>query len=291
MYPSDLLKGLPFMESNRSCKNEIFTENQRSAGYPSESAANSEKTGGELQTKADIYSAYGDFLSGQKLDVDRRFHDLSVPTIVDRIEYLRRRCKGKKVLHIGCLDHPEIIPERVKNGTWLHGIISSVADLCVGLDVNDSAYDLVRRELGIENVKLLDLTRSANETDLTPLRQIQWDVILCPEILEHITNHQQFLQNIRSLSHSGTTLIITVPNAFHFGNFINALRGFESINSDHKYWFTFYTLSRTLAAAGWKPREIIYYNGPKGRNWFDILCRVASRISRVFCDGLVMEAS
>src|SRR5258705_4251715 len=121
----------------------------------------------------DIYSVYGDFLSGKKLDVGRRFHDLSVPKIVDRLEYIRWRCKGKKVLHIGCLDHPEIILERVKNGTWLHGIISSVADLCVGLDVNDSAHDLVRRELGIENVQLLDLTRSANENDLTPLRQIQ----------------------------------------------------------------------------------------------------------------------
>jgi hypothetical protein len=133
------------MESNRSCENEIFIENQLSAVYPAESAANSGKIRRELHTKTDIYSVYGDFLSGQKLDVGRRFHDLSVPTIVDRIQYLRRRCTGKKVLHIGCLDHAEIISERVKNGTWLHGIISSVADLCVGLDVNDRAYDLVRR--------------------------------------------------------------------------------------------------------------------------------------------------
>src|SRR6266478_7883765 len=202
------------MESNRSCDKQIFAENELPAVFPSESAGNSGEVGGELQTKADIYSVYGDFLSGEKLDVGRRFHDLSVPTIVDRIEYLRRRCTGKKVLHIGCLDHPEMIVERVKNGTWLHGIISSVADLCVGLDVNQSGHDLVRRELGIENIQLLDLSKSVNENDLTPLRQTQWDLILCPEIVEHITNHQQFLQNLRSLSQLGTTLIVTVPNAF-----------------------------------------------------------------------------
>src|SRR5262245_23805257 len=277
------------MKSNRSCDKQIFAEDQLPAVYPSESAGNSEELE-ELQTKADIYSVYGDFLSGEKLDVGRRFHDLSVPRIADRIAYLRRRCTGKKVLHIGCLDHPEIIVERVKNGTWLHGIISSVADLCVGLDVNYSARDLVRRELGIENIHLLDLSRYVNENDLTPLRQTQWDLILCPEILEHITNHQQFLRNLRSISYSGTTLIVTVPNAFKFGNFVNAFRGFESINSDHKYWFTFYTLSRTLVANGWKPHRLVYYNDPKAMDWMNILSRLATRCSRVFCDGLILEA-
>jgi hypothetical protein len=278
------------MESNRSCDKQIFAENRFPAVYPSESASDNGEIGGELQAKADIYSVYGDFLSGEKLDVGRRFHDLSVPTIADRIEYLRRRCTGKKVLHIGCLDHPEIIVERVKNGTWLHGIISSVADLCVGLDVNHSGHDLVRRELGVENIQLLDLSRSVNENDLNPLRQTQWDLILCPEILEHITNHQQFLQNLRILSQSGTTLIVTVPNAFKFGNFVNGLRGFESINSDHKYWFTFYTLSRTLSASGWRPGRLIYYNDSKGMHWLDILSRMATWCSRVFCDGLIIEA-
>ena len=99
--------------------------------------------------KNDIYSEYGDFLSGKNLDVGRRFRDLSQPAIVDRVEYLRWRCTGKKVLHVGCLDHPEIIRERVKTGTWLHGIISSESDLCVGIDVDCIGYDLVRKELGI----------------------------------------------------------------------------------------------------------------------------------------------
>src|SRR6266567_3930853 len=146
--------------------------------------------------KDDIYSVYGEFLSGKKLDVERRFLDLSTPTIVDRIEYLRRRCMGKRVLHIGCLDHPEIIHERVKTGTWLHGIISSVSDLCVGIDIDSMGYDLVRRELGIENIQLLDLSKPLEGKDLSCLNKINWDLILCPEMLEHITNHQQLLQNL-----------------------------------------------------------------------------------------------
>jgi hypothetical protein len=241
--------------------------------------------------KNDIYSVYGDFLSGKKLEVWRRFFDVSVPIIVDRIEYLRRRCVGKRVLHIGCLDHPEIIRERLKTGTWLHGIVSRVSDLCLGIDIDSMGHDLVRREFAVENIQLLDLSKPLEGKDLRCLGKIHWDLILCPEMLEHITNHQQLLENLRSLSDCDTTLIITGPNAFQFANFINALRGFETINSDHKYWFTFYTLSRMLTATGWKPRQLIYYNAQKGTHWMDILCGLATRISRMFCDGLIIEAT
>jgi Methyltransferase domain len=241
--------------------------------------------------KSDIYEVYSDFLSGKKLDVSGRFCDLSMPVIVDRIAYLRQRCIGKKVLHIGCLDHPQIILERIKNGTWLHAIISDVSELCTGIDINPSGYNLVRRELGVANIHLLDLSKCLDNKDLNYLRQVSWDLILCPEVLEHITNHQQFLQNLSRLSHCGTTLIITGPNAFRFENFINALRHFESINSDHKYWFTFYTLSRMLVAHGWKPCYLIYYNYPKRRLWLRVLCQLANRMSRAFSDGLIIEAT
>jgi hypothetical protein len=241
--------------------------------------------------RRDIYEIYEDFLTGKELDVGRRFHDVSLSTIVDRLRYLEQRCKGKKVLHLGCLDHSDIIPERIKNKTWLHSIISQVSDVCVGIDINSEAHELVRREFGIKNIQLLDLSKPLESSELSVFRNNEWDLILCPEMLEHLTNHQQLLENLRMFSGRDTTLIITVPNAFQFQNFINALRGFETINSDHKYWFTFYTLSRLLTANGWTPRQLVYYNGPKALNWLDLLGRVATRMSRVFCDGLIIEAT
>jgi hypothetical protein len=279
------------MESKRNRDKELPCEVQIAGVQPPESTTADRETVGEPPLRNDIYSAYGEFLSGTKLDVGRRFHDVSIPEIVDRIDYLRLRCSKKKILHVGCLDHPEIILERVKNQTWLHGIISEVAEQCVGIDVESEGYDLVHRELGIKNIELLDLCNPLEQNELISLRKTQWDLILCPEVLEHITNHQQFLRNLHNISHSGTRLIATVPNAFKFGNFINALRGFESINSDHKYWFTFYTLSRTLSDNGWKPRQLVYYNDPKGRYWMDILSQLATWSSRVFCDGLIIEST
>jgi hypothetical protein len=246
----------------------------------------------------DIYSEYSDFLSGKKLDVGRRFYNPRIHPFVDRVEYLRLRCTDKKVLHVGCLDHFEIIPERVKADTWLHNIITNISELCIGIDIDSIGCDFVSKKFSIENIKLLDLSKPFIDKDIEYFREIQWDIILCPETLEHITNHQLFLQNLRRLSHHNTTLIITVPNAFQFENFINALRGFELINSDHKYWFTFYTLSRLLVATGWKPRQLIYYQGSEPwswmrirRDWMRILCMFATRLSHVFCNGLIIEAT
>src|SRR2546425_215560 len=107
----------------------------------------------------DIYSVYGDFLSGKRLEVWWRFTDPSKPMIVDRIKYLQKRCVGKKVLHIGCLDHPEIIGQRVESGTWLHSILTNASELCLGIDINSVAYKLVHEELSISNVKLIDLCK------------------------------------------------------------------------------------------------------------------------------------
>jgi 2-polyprenyl-3-methyl-5-hydroxy-6-metoxy-1,4-benzoquinol methylase len=239
----------------------------------------------------DIFAAYGPFLCGEKWSNGQRFRDLSLSKTVNRIEYLRWRCTGKKVLHMGCLGHAGNFRKSIKNGTWLHGILLNVSELCIGIDVDSSAYNLVQRELGIENIQLLDLSKPLEDKDLDHLCQIQWDLIVCPEVLEHITNHQQFLQNLRRLAHSRTILIITGPNAFRFANFLNALRGFEDLNTDHKYWFTFFTLSRLLTASGWKPSQLVYYSGPIQSHWMRILCKIAARISRTLSNGLIIEAS
>lgn len=238
----------------------------------------------------EIYQIYGDFLFGKKIDVSRRFQDPSTDIIVERTNYLRHISIGKKVLHIGCLDHPHIILEKVQSGTWLHGIISEVSELCVGVDVNSSGYNFVRTKLGVKNIQLLDLSKSLTDHELSNLRQVEWDLILCPEILEHVTNHQKLLQNLAAVAYQGTRLVITGPNAFRFVNFVNTLRGFEELNTDHSYWFSFYTLSHILAANGWQPRRLIYYDQRKERLWLRVLSNLAVRISRAFSDGLIIEA-
>jgi len=239
-----------------------------------------------------FYEVYSEFLSGKKIVAAKRFYIPKNTLVVNRIEYLRERCIGKKVIHIGCLDHPEVILEKRKNQTWLHSIISEVSEYCLGIDNNLHGYEIICKGTEGENIELVNISKPFDDQTLHRLGSIQWDLILCPEVLEHITNHQQVLQNLHDISHHNTTLIITGPNAFRSVNFINTLRGFESVNSDHKYYFTFYTLSRMLAAHGWKPERLIYYNSPsQKRLYLHVLRLLATHISPAFSDGLIMEAS
>ena len=65
----------------------------------------------------------------------------------------------KKVLHIGCLDHPETILEKVEKGTWLHRIVSDASALCLGIDIDLKGLHVARRKLRVDNIQLLDLTK------------------------------------------------------------------------------------------------------------------------------------
>jgi hypothetical protein len=76
------------------------------------------------------------------------------------------------------------------------------------------------------------------------------------EILEHIDNPVIFLNAInKKFSSHVERLIISVPNAFAWLNFSHVLKHQEFINSDHRYWFTPYTLGKLVAIAGMRMLE------------------------------------
>lgn len=85
----------------------------------------------------------------------------------------------------------------------------------------------------------------------TTITESQWDYLVLAEVLEHIDNPVRFLQApVARYKHCVRALIITVPNAFDEGNQRFAKQHTEGINSDHRYWFTPYTLCKVAHAAG-----------------------------------------
>jgi hypothetical protein len=48
-------------------------------------------------------------------------------------------------------------------------------------------------------------------------------------------------------------LLVSGPHAFSFQNFMFMLKNQECVNTDHRYWFTVYTLAKILTQAGFKP--------------------------------------
>jgi hypothetical protein len=105
------------------------------------------------------------------------------------------------------------------------------------------------RRLGYEDVYQLDITN--HQMPLPPALNGRWDWIMLPEVLEHIGDPQTFLRAIHTRFNGVTGgLVITVPHALSKANTRHARDSLERINSDHRFWFTPYTLGKLVIGAG-----------------------------------------
>jgi len=154
---------------------------------------------------------------------------------------------NQKVLHLGCTDHLSLIDDKVKSGTYFHQQLSRVSSECLGIDINRASIEHLYN-LGIKNIIERDITQPG----ISQITNEVWDYLLMAEVLEHIDNPVSFLKEIAiHYKDSIRNLIVTVPNAFGFIHMLQAMNnGVESINKDHRYWFTPYTLCKVAHQAG-----------------------------------------
>lgn len=212
------------------------------------------------------------YLTGVQFSNYEKFRFENKTFIPNRIDLLERILKDKVVLHFGCCDHEHLIEEKVNNNTHLHVMISNIAKKCIGIDNNLEALNKLK-SLNIDNCLYYNLT----ETEDPTLENEAYDYILLGEILEHITDPVAFLRTIHTKFVNAKGIIITVPNAFTSRNFYNIKRGIEEINTDHKYWFTPYTISKVVTEANFTLDSIYFVDrsrlniGDKIVKWFYLL--------------------
>lgn len=173
-----------------------------------------------------------------------------------REKVLRKYLENKKVIHLGCLDHVPLIKKRIEEGEWLHINITNIATKCIGLDINEDGIDYVRKELNIKNVLFGDITKGV----IPELINEEWDYIILGEVLEHIDNPVDFLKKIKENYKNIDKIIITVPNILNRDNYVLAKKCIERINSDHRFWFTPYTIMKLLTVSNITISEIIFAN-------------------------------
>ncbi len=167
-----------------------------------------------------------------------------------RIDYLKELAKDKIILHIGFADHKEIIRRKIEQKTWLHGILLEFSKECWGIDINEEAVNFVKKDLEIKNVFCLDI-----EKDELPdaFLNKEFDYVLLGEVIEHIGNPVLFLSSIRNkFLGKAKQIVLTTPNAFRIVNLHYARQNVEIINSDHRFYFTPYTICKVLTDAGYE---------------------------------------
>jgi len=201
-----------------------------------------------------------------------------------RIEYLERISKNKKVLHLGCVDHLPMVDVKILDNIWLHSLLCNSSSRCLGIDINNEGIEYIKK-LGYNDCITYDITSKVLSKEILSER---WDYLIMGEILEHVDNPVAFLQSIReNYKNNIENIIITVPNGIRLINFKNVLKGKEVINSDHRYWFTPYTLAKIATNAGYQVKEFTFLLDYKMFK-YSVLTKIIYRFYPAFLDNLCM---
>lgn len=149
-----------------------------------------------------------------------------------RLDVLTGLCKGKRVLHVGCADWPITDPR-----TSLHVALEAHCAHLDGLDIHEEALE--------------QLAPYVKGNLFTSFDQVtaSYDVVLVPEVLEHVADVEGFLAQLEAVDAS--CFLISVPDAFqcrqrHFDYIAEDSTFLEAVHPDHNVWYTPYTFANTI---------------------------------------------
>lgn len=180
----------------------------------------------------------------------KQLHEVPEADVVDRVVFLLQKVAGKQVLEFGA------------SGPMHDGIVKAAASV-VGVD----------RERG-PGVKAFDLDAIVPygsqvgpplpgqvwNTTLMQFDPAPFDVIICGELLEHLSNPGWFLTRVKR-QYPGVPLVITVPNAHSAASHRSIARGIENVNRDHCAYYSWHTLKVLVERHGFTIREFAWYHG------------------------------
>lgn len=228
------------------------------------------------------------YLSGDKF-TNSLYFPISVPEkkVAYRVDYIVNRTRNQKVIHMGCADHIELIEKKIKQGSWLHSLLEENCENCLGVDIDEQAIRYIKK-LGFKNTMVLDIV---NDPPPSEINNTKWDYMVLGEILEHIDNPVAFLSEIhQKYSLFVGKLLISVPSALRLINFKKAFKHTELINSDHRYWFTPYTLAKVCILSGFKVDRFQMCKQSRLTRW-SVINRFLLKRYPALRDTIVMEIS
>lgn len=178
-------------------------------------------------------------------------HSFSAAKMVNRIDYLLDFCRNRTVLHVGFADYP-YTEEKIRNNSFLHLQLKACTKKIIGFDYDKSAIQKYISLTGDKDVFHADLLNPAS------LQAINKDVeiVLLGEILEHLKNPHQAVENLYNAFSSSTIFLITTPNYTSLQNIAASLHRIELIHPDHYWYFSPVTLSKLFSSEKFEQLEI-----------------------------------
>lgn len=173
---------------------------------------------------------------------------VTLQSYVERDQWLVERCRGKRVLHLGCVgftDCPTSEKVRLAQQT-LHHQLSQVAD-CVGIDLDREAVEELQAAGLFNNVLVGDVQRLGEFAG----RLDPFDLVVAGDIIEHVSNPGAMLDGVRAFLKPDGRLIVSTPNAFGLVAQLRHLRGRIQEGAQHVLSFNLITLTQLLHRHGY----------------------------------------
>lgn len=210
--------------------------------------------------------------------------------LVQRVEFIKKSCQGKKVLHLGCTNFP-YTKESIANKMLLHFELEKVASELYGFDFDREGLELLK-DAGGQNLYRADLEK-LDEVELSET----FDVIIAGEMIEHLSNPGLFLDGIKRFMNSESNLVITTINAYCAMRFmIYGLRGKggrnEPVHPDHVAYYSYKTLSLILERENLTVKNFYFYDigkehRPFNRGIYNVFNDICVKISPQLSDGII----
>ncbi|MEM7062782.1 MAG: methyltransferase domain-containing protein [Cyanobacteria bacterium P01_B01_bin.77] len=168
-----------------------------------------------------------------------------------RDSFILERCKGKRVLHVGCTDYP-FFENALNHGYLLHDKVAKAAQHVVGIDIAQDDINAMKSH-GYD-VRLIDAERMSDY-----LEKEEFDVILLADVIEHIVNPGNVIHEaVKALNGEGL-IIITVPNALGIIRFLKTFFKYEQVHPDHLAYYSSGTLETLAVNFQLKVEELAWY--------------------------------
>ena len=212
------------------------------------------------------------FQTSLTVDIGKTYYN-----VISRETAITEIIKNKDVIHIGCSDHIQVINEKIRNNIWLHKLISENAKSCIGIDIDKESIEYIKKELRYKNV----FHGNILSDEFKNITESKWDYVVFGEIIEHLDDPVNFLKVFKiKYGKNVSKFIITVPSIYNKRQFANMMNFREIINSDHRFWFTPYTITKILVCAGYNPEKISYSN-LQSLNIRDLIKRKIQKIAGI----------
>lgn len=170
----------------------------------------------------------------------KMLHPLPVGRALDRSAFILEAVKGKRVLEFGA------------TGPMHDAVVKAAAAVyCVDRE-DDLEADPPVLGFDLDDVSRAELPGGGG---LPP-----YGLILCGEVIEHLSNPGWFLTRLRR-QFPAVPVLITVPNAFTLKGRSHLEAGVENVNIDHVSWYSPRTLRTLLERAGYAITDFAWYGG------------------------------